>query len=267
MKICGAFDAKKTVESGQIFRYEQNTGGYIIYSADKKCIVTHNGNETNITGDDLYFARYFDINSDYETIEKKISKIKAPHLKEAIVFGRGLRLLRQDPFETLISFIISVNNNIPRIKKIINALCENLGKDAGGWRAFPSPEALASRSEDFYRSLGCGFRAPRIAEAARAVAERHFLDSLNDLPTEELCARLQELNGIGPKVADCIALFAYARYDVCPVDTWVKKIYEDIFGKTASQKIMRAELICFFGEYAGIAQQYLFYYYRSHGAS
>ena len=124
---------------------------------------------------------------------------------------------------------------------------------------------MARAGEMFYRDSGCGYRAPWIADAAEKAVRSMELDRLSGLPSQELTAALQTFRGIGPKAADCVALFAYGRYDVFPVDTWVKKLYRDLFGDSPPERVMRKNLIEKFGPSAGIAQQYLFYYYRNRG--
>jgi N-glycosylase/DNA lyase len=174
-------------------------------------------------------------------------------MEDAVNAAYGLRLLKQEPFETLISFIISANNNIPRIRGTLEKLCRP---------HFPNAEEMARLPVDFYKGIGCGYRAEYLVKTAQAAREFDF-EALRALETGALLERLQKFHGVGPKVADCIALFAYGRHDVFPVDTWVKKIYRDIFKKDGTPKRIREDLINLYGESAGLAQQYLFYNKRS----
>ena len=145
---------------------------------------------------------------------------------------------------------------------IIRGLCENLGENRGIYHAFPGPEKMAAQSESFYRDIGCGYRSPWVLGAAQRTLREKGLEAYSSLPTAALLEALKRFDGVGPKVADCIALFAYNRYEVFPVDTWVKKIYRHWFGGSPGASVMRKNLAEKFGDYAGIAQQYLFYYYR-----
>jgi N-glycosylase/DNA lyase len=182
-------------------------------------------------------------------------------MEAAASFSEGIRILNQDPWEALCSFIISQNNNIPRIKGIIRRLCETFGEpldieclSLSEGRSFPSPQQLSDVPEEALRAIGCGFRAPYILDAARRITERCIvLEELRSIPTDEARRILMEIRGVGPKVADCTLLYGLHRLDVFPADVWIKRAMETLFpGKTAS----------FFGEYGGIAQQYIFHYIR-----
>ena len=227
------FDIRLILDCGQVFRYFPEEGGYTVISGDKLCCVTQDESRAVISSDDPdYFAGYFDLSADYRAIRGELQD--KPFMREAVEYGRGIRILRQQPFETLMSFIVSANNHIPRIKGILNRICERIGEEIGEGRyAFPSPEAMAAKDEAFYASLGAGYH-------------------------RYLC----RLKGVGPKVADCILLFAFRKYDVFPVDTWIRKVYSDIVGGDATNAQMRKKLCEMYGKYAGIAQQYLFFYKR-----
>jgi N-glycosylase/DNA lyase len=260
------FDARKIAASGQVFRVIEEDGAALFYAADAMCRVCEGADGVTIhasPGHAAFFVRYFDLERSYAALNAALAQKGIETLDRAAAFGRGIRILRQDAFETLISFIISSNNNIARIKKIIGVLCARLGARRGGYRAFPSPAALAKRPARFFEECGAGYRAAWIAAAARAAACGLDLNALDALRTPELCARLRQFDGVGPKVADCIALFAYGRLELFPVDTWVKKIYADLFNESPPPAVMRQRLHERFGPSAGLAQQYLFYYYRS----
>jgi N-glycosylase/DNA lyase len=288
------FSPRAVLECGQVFRYKlteekkppstqrnAEEERWEIVSGNRRCFVAENDSEAFIHADKVdmpYFENYFDLETDYEKIVRKVRRAAlggepAFDLRPALAHGKGLRILRQEPFETLVSFIVSTNNNIPRIRGILEKLCAALGElrgispQRGGgqpFRAFPAPETMAAQDESFYRGIGAGYRAPWLLRAAQKVCAGTInLEELGALPTAGLLAALRQFDGIGPKAADCIALFAYRRFEVFPVDTWVKKIYADIFGADrASEKTMREKLAARFGECAGAAQQFLFYHYR-----
>ena len=206
-------------------------------------------------GDRDFWRRYFDLNTDYGAIKKKLTDSE-PLLKPATEYGHGIRILNQDPFETIISFIISQNNNIPRIRKNIESLCTAYGEPIEGSElcAFPSPEALADAEVCDLAELRLGYRC----EYIKASAERYLREGCPKT-REELLA----FHGIGPKVANCIMLFGLRDTAAFPVDTWVKQIMNDMYGfDLKDAKGMQAFAAEKYGDLAGYAQQYLFYYYR-----
>ena len=179
-----------------------------------------------------------------------------PALKEAAEFAGGIRILKQEPFEALCSFIISQNNNIPRIKKIIEALCAYCGAPLdtprGRRYAFPAAQALARLSENELRALGCGFRARYIADAARRVASGVL--ELDRLPLSQAGGALCEICGVGEKVSACVRLYGFGDLSAFPVDVWIRRSLQSHFEDGFDA--MHA------GIYGGVAQQYLFYYER-----
>lgn len=254
------FDIKHILECGQIFRFDRlSEGEYRVYSKDKTALVIQKDGKAEIITDDTdYFYRFFDLGRDYSQIKDALRD--RPFMREAIEYGGGIRILNQDRWEMLISFIISANNHIPRIKGIIDRLCTRLGERMDGYYAFPTAEKMAERDAEFYASIGAGYRAPYLAATARAVAEGFDLDAIADMDGKEGGKRLCSLLGVGPKVADCILLFGYHKQDVFPVDTWIKKVYKDVVGDGAGNNaLIRKKLIEIYGEYSGYAQQYLFY--------
>lgn len=259
-----SFDIRHILDCGQIFRYTLlSENKYMVFTKDKRCIVEQSQNQAVISFDNEqdrdYFWHYFDLDTDYNAIKTKLAD--KPMMREAIAYGNGIRILNQDKWETLISFIISANNHIPRIKGIIDRLCTNLGQNMGDYYAFPTPQAMAGMDEDFYKSIGAGYRAKYLSVTSRAIAEGFDLDVLDTMNGLQANKRLCSLMGIGEKVADCILLFAYHKQDIFPVDTWIKKVYYDLTGiKDQSPKIIRKYLIDTYGEdLAGYAQQYLFF--------
>lgn len=212
------------------------------------------------------FYDYFDLGLDYEAIKEEIAI--DPVMEKATAYGYGIRILNQEVFETTISFIISANNQIPRIKKAVRIISERYGKFLGEYKgrkyySFPRPEVLMKvKPEDLREYARVGFRDKRIVEASRMIYEGHLANA-NDLDTENLRKRLMELPGVGPKVADCILLFAYHRRETFPVDVWIKRVMEALFIKNEVPKKQVDDYARkYFGKNAGYAQQYLFYYGR-----
>lgn len=255
------FDIRQILDCGQVFRYNYEDGGYTVYSGDRRCRVIQTDAEARIISDDPdYFRAYFDLDTDYGAIRTALKG--KPFMDEAVEYGKGIRILRQQHYETLISFIISANNHIPRIKGIIGRLCDALGEDMGGYRAFPTAEAMADRSAAFYASLGAGYRAEYLADTAKRVADGFDLEAPCAMESDSANKYLCSLKGVGPKVADCILLFAYRKFDVFPVDTWIRKVYADIAGESAANAKIRRQLTSIYGGLAGVAQQYLFFHKR-----
>ena len=260
-----SFDIRQILDCGQIFRYAAlGDGEYVVHSKDKQLKVVQDKEKAVIYGDKEFARKFFDLDRDYGKIKKALASL--PYMEESLRFGGGIRILNNDAWEMIISFIISANNHIPRIKGIIERLCAGLGKRMDGYYAFPTAEAMAGKDEDYYFSLGAGYRAPYLASTARAVAEGAFdVNAVYDMPTCEAAKYLCSLMGVGPKVADCILLFGYHRTDVFPVDTWIKKVYRDTLGGDATNKQMRQKLIGLYKELSGYAQQYLFFGKREEG--
>ena len=258
------FNPKDVLECGQVFRFERFKQGYKVFSRDKACYVYTEGNRTVIESEHPdYFYRYFDLDRDYKEIIERVKQFNIPSLDYACEAGKGLRLLNQDKEETLFSFIISQNNNIPRIKGIISRICAGVGRKCEfmgeEYYAFPTAAELAQKDAEYYHSLGAGYRDIFIAETAKRVAAEG-LSHLENLSAQELKKGLLSYKGVGPKVADCVCLFAYGKATSFPVDTWIEKIYrEDFSGTEKNRKKINAYFTSLFGEYSGYVQQYLFY--------
>ena len=258
------FDPQHILECGQIFRYKKvGEKEYVVFSSDKmaRILETENGFEI-LTDDTRYFENFFDLKTDYSNIKKALSSQNLT-LKNATEFGRGIRILNQEPFETTISFIISANNNIKRIQSLVEKLSNACGQDKGSFHAFPSAKELCTLSVDDLKNLGMGFRAKYIFDTAKALCGVN-LEEYRNFDTQKLLERLLTLQGVGPKVADCIALFAYHKMDCFPVDTWVEKIYNSYFSTKpeTNRSLIRKNLVSQFGNLSGYAQQYLFYFKR-----
>lgn len=258
------FNIEQIAESGECFRWNKVSDmSYRGIVNGKVCDVVQKGDEVTFTGftpDE--FIEYFDLSRDY-------SKIKALYrndeiLKKAISFGEGIRVLNQDNFETLISFIISANNNIPRIKKSIDKISKKFGKHIyDEYYAFPTIGELSLATEEELKECGVGFRAKYIVNTVKDIKNGFDLEEVAKLPTNKCKKELTKLMGVGPKVADCVMLFSMKKTDAFPVDVWIKKIMEELYIKEeVSLKYIENYAKDKFGEFAGIAQQYLFFYAR-----
>lgn len=213
----------------------------------------------------LYIS-YFDLDRDYEEIEKRMSQ--NPVLKRCIPYAGGIRVFNQEPFETLISFIISANNNIKRITGIIDRLCCKCGHrresdDGEEYYTFPTAEAIAAMDISELRALGLGYRDEYIKRSSMAIADGFSLEDLRNVPYPEAKKRLCTLHGVGGKVADCVLLFSLGHGCAFPMDVWMKRAVADMFfdGRTPD-KAEFASLMNEFGEDAGRIQQYIFHYAR-----
>jgi len=282
------FRARDILTCGQVFRYKQTLDGWEVRSGAKLArIIEVNGKVEIITSDPQYFANYFDFNTDYrkiikDIIQKFLSKIEgcprneggecdktpsATIIQKSCEYGKGIRILKGELEEIIFSFIISANNNIKRIQGIIERLCARYGEPAEGGYAFPSAERLAEAEEGELKSLGLGYRAPYIIKTAKILLNGNAatIPTLHTLcSTSEARKELLKLPGVGPKVADCILLFGLGRTDVFPVDTWIERVAREDFSiDTANKEDARKYFLELFGNFAGYAQQYLFYYKRN----
>lgn len=268
------FDPKHIFECGQAFRWkveDDNSYTAIAYGRvinvkrEKDDIVLKNTNLDDIKG---IWYNYFDLGRDYDEIKRILSEDDV--LREAIKFGEGIRILNQDPFETVISFIISANNQIPRIKKSIELIANHYGERIEGteYYSFPTPEALSkAKVEDLKEICRVGFRGERIVETSKIIARGDIdLNEIFNMPKEEGKKILMTLPGVGPKVSECILLFAFKKSDAFPVDVWVKRVMEYFYLKEdTNEKLIGDYGAKLFGSLAGFAQQYLFYYARELG--
>ena len=183
-------------------------------------------------------------------------------MTKPIEYGHGIRIVKQDLFETVISFIVSANNNIKRIQMILDRLRQKLGQNMGDYYAFPTREALLSVNEEFFANIGAGYRAKYLYETVRLINEK-TLKEWDMLSTPDLRKKLIGLSGVGPKVADCILLFGYGRGDVFPVDTWMAQMYNKFYEQQENREAIRYNLTKQFGQLSGFAQQYLFFFMRT----
>ncbi|MFA5576124.1 MAG: DNA glycosylase [Tissierellaceae bacterium] len=274
LRDIGSFEPRHIFECGQAFRWTvEEDKSYTTIAYGRVLNVKREGPDLILKGSNPYdfnriWKNYFDLNRDYEEIKSQLSR--DPILEEAIEFGHGIRILNQEPFETSISFIISANNQIPRIKKSIDLISRYYGEKIGegDFYSFPSPLALSkAEPRDLKDLTKVGFRAERIVETSKIIARGDLdLDSIYDLSRDEGKEVLMTLPGVGPKVSDCILLFAYGKADAFPVDVWVKRVMEHFYlKKETNVKLIGSYGAEIFGDLAGFAQQYLFYYARELG--
>lgn len=267
------FNPVHVFECGQCFRWVTDNGrDYTGVVGNKVINVELEGDSLVINNSTVnefvsLWYHYFDLGRDYSKI-KEILAGKDQIMKEAIEFGYGIRLLQQDPWETLISFIISANNRIPMIKKTISSLSACFGKqillEEKSYHTFPQIDDLANTDIENIRMCGGGFRCKYIKKTSEMIKQNLVdLRNIYNLDTEGAREILQKLPGVGPKVADCILLYSGKKYDVFPTDVWVKRIMEELyFNRTVSFKEIQNFARDYFGYLAGFAQQYLFYYAR-----
>lgn len=274
-----SFELKHIFDCGQCFRWNEEK--------DKSYTGVFKGNVLNVKkGNDTIIFKgivngnikevvedYFDLKRDYTKIKKKLSKVDT-NMKKGIKYGEGIRILNQELIETILSFIISANNNIPRIKKIIERLSENYGTkivwNKKIYYSFPTLEQLKDVSVEEYRNLGLGFRDKRIYDTVHMLLDNQvdYKKWYNEENTLKVREELLSLAGVGPKVADCILLFSdLKRFDVFPIDVWVRRVMNELYIKNPDEtKVNKKDIekIAYqkFGNLEGIAQQYLFYWKR-----
>ncbi|MDO4419161.1 MAG: DNA glycosylase [Ruminococcus sp.] len=255
------FELRDTLMCGQCFRFKENTDGSFTGVAFGKEITLSKNHDTLTlyTSEEDFlniWRSYFDLDLDYSKIKSDLSKIH-PTLKEAARFAPGIRILRQEPFEALISFIISQNNNIKRISGIVERLCTLCGKEISeGVFAFPTVDELAKLTAEDLAPIRAGFRARYIADAVQKVKSGEVnLNALKELSYDKAKAELMKITGVGSKVADCVLLYGFHKLEGFPVDVWMKRAMDRLFPNFTGAD---------FGEYAGIAQQYIFHYARLH---
>ncbi len=253
------FDLPHTLDCGQAFRWvcDQNNkwsgvafGKYLeLEKTNDGTIILYNTSKQDFEN---IWSDYFDLSRDYTEIVKKLSQNET--LKKACEYSYGIRILNQEPFETLCSFIISQNNNIKRIKGIIERLCENFGEYKNGYYTFPTAEKIANLTLEDLAVLRSGFRAKYLLDAAKKVANGEVdLQNLKNLSLDDARNELMKIVGVGPKVADCCLLFSHRHTTAFPKDVWIKRAMEVLF---------QGELPEIAQNYAGIAQQYIFFYAR-----
>jgi len=265
------FNIQQIAESGQCFRMDPIAEGRYAVVAFGRYLEIQQLEEEKLLlscGEKEFhdlWKHYFDLEFDYGPLVARLSEGADAFLREAVLFGQGLRILRQEPFEALISFLISQNKNIPAIKRSVQLLCQQYGElsewaSASGRRVsyftFPTPEVLAAADPEDLRRTGVGYRDVFIIKTAQLIADGTVdLEASKHLPGPEAIARLKSLPGVGDKVANCVSLFGLHHLDGCPVDVWIARAMDEVYSG------------CFdwtqYTGYCGVVQQYLFYYMRS----
>ncbi len=298
LEVHGPFELESTLECGQAFRWLKVSGpdGVMWYKGVIGCSgvmvrfdsnlsrlfvlyelePAFHGYTTREIRDRLANAvyRYFALDDNLDAIRAFLAKEGLAQegmvdqvINRAAYHSRGLRILRQDPWECLVSYIVSTNKNIPAICKIVDYFCRAFGPPAGlGEHMFPSPEAFLAAGPHCIRDSKCGYRAAYILDAAAKVAEKQVnLSALWHIPVGEARQELMKIKGVGPKVADCVLLFAYHRLEVFPVDVWIARAISNFYfgGREITAKKAREEGSRRFGPFAGYAQEYLFHYARN----
>lgn len=267
IKLSKPFNLKDTLTCGQIFRYFiQDDGSYDVILSDRiinvykdndfLCVTSNN--EENL---EEIVIKYFDLDNDYDQIDLELIS-KDDKIKDAVLFSKGLNMINQDHFETLIEYIISANNGVPQISGALNSIAKNYGKKVAfnnkEYYLFPQYNELKDVSVKSFRACKVGFRDKYIYEVIQKLNNNIIdLEYINELSTQEALDYLMQNKGIGPKVASCILLFSYNRYDVFPIDTWVKKIMKSRYG-IEGEKNIRIFAKDTYGKNCGIALQYLF---------
>lgn len=267
------FELAHIFECGQCFRWRKNIDGSYTGVIKQGIInVKKDGNNVIFTGEvngdiEEICKDYFDLGRNYSDI-KKILRENDENMKIASEYGYGIRILHQDPWEMIISFIISAANNIPRISKTIENISKAYGKEITynqiSYYLFPTAEELSKATADDLRKLNLGFRDKYVFEATRRVNDGEVnIENLEKMTTLDARKELMKIPGIGAKVADCILLFSMGRVESFPVDTWIKKVMSELYVDSTNITKINQYASQRFGKYAGIAQQYLFYYKRS----
>ncbi|MEG0074123.1 MAG: DNA glycosylase [Clostridia bacterium] len=264
------FNLQETLDCGQCFRWYKNEDSsftgvikdrVVNLKQEKDIIYIDSNKEENL---EETIKEYLDLNVEYIDIEKEIYNIDT-NIQKALQNTSGMRILNQDKFETVISYIISANNNIPRIKKSVDEISKKYGEKqiykGKEYYTFPSVASLSKASKEDLRALGVGFRDKYIVSTVDKIkSKENFLEDLDKLSTDDLKKELITFSGVGSKVADCVILFAYNRKEAFPVDTWVKKVMQKLYYSCneIDNKIILEDSKKRFGKYAGIIQQHLF---------
>lgn len=253
VKIDNDFDLRKIAESGQCFRWNPvGGGGYRIQAKDRMLTICPTGQGLyEVSEWDAFWENYFDLSTGYAEIRAGISE-DDPYLRAAAQAGEGIRILRQDPWETLITFIISQRKSIPAIKGCVEKLCRAAGRKLSeGYYAFPTKDELAALSTEDLRACGLGYRAKYIAAVAGSSTD---VDEMRTLDDEQLLKELMLLPGVGVKVASCTMLFGFHRLNLFPEDVWINRVLEEHYPDGFPFER--------YAPYCGVMQQYLFYYRR-----
>lgn len=271
IEIRDDFDLKKIVDSGQCFRPKEIRDGWIRFVVGENILHIRQREENFFEADcstedwQRVWKNYFDLETNYQQIRRDVEIFSAgksceKFLSDAVNFGAGIRILRQAPFEMLISYIISQRKNIPAIRSSVEKICERFGRrvdtEFGAVNLFPTVEEISGATLDDLTGLGLAYRKNYILDALEKVSSGEInLTALENFSDDELVDKLKTIRGVGDKISNCVALFAYHRVDRAPVDVWIARAIEKDFG---GENIFES-----FGKNAGILQQYVFYFKRS----
>jgi N-glycosylase/DNA lyase len=253
-------DLGNTFGCGQNFRWKRREDGAYLGNVEGRAVRARlQGRSLHLEGarpeDEAFWRSYFDAESDYPAL---LGEIMDDRLRAAMTDCAGIRVLNQPFYETLCCFILSANNNIARITGIVDRFCRIAPEDENGLHAFPTPRMVLDAGRGWVDSIGAGYRASYLWEAAARMENGFDAASLHDLPYEEASRALRAFKGVGEKVADCILLFSCGHRDAFPVDTWVERILSQWYGISGTRSQMKKQAMARFGTYGGIAQQYLF---------
>ena len=265
------FSLRETLECGQVFRWKKNHGAYYGTIRNTAVKIEQYRNkllfETFPRGREHLIEDYFRLDDDFDEILDSLKQ--DPVLWPALKQHLGLRLVRQEPFECLISFITSAASNIPRINQCLNSIAQAFGEPIGDLDgiilySFPTPEMLSQVGEEELNVCNLGYRAKHIHQASQIITDSE-LSMIRKMPYERAKKMLMELPGVGPKVADCVLLFSMDKLEAFPVDVWIKRIMEELYfeGRKTTESKIREFAMEHFGQYAGYAQQYLYHYHRT----
>ncbi len=270
LKVEDSFLLSHILKCGQTFRYEElGEEKFSVCSADKRIMIEQKGNIIDVSCSEeefnSYWRKFFDLDLNYGEVKEKIREIE-PKISDYIDKLYGIRILKQEPFEMFITFIISQNNSMYNIKRVVTNICENYGEkkedEFGVYYAFPSVEALSKVSREEFRELKAGFRDKYLVDAISKINSGEInLNEFYELSTKEGRKKLMTIKGVGRKVADCILLFGYYKMDVFPVDVWIRRALTNLYfeGQKVKDEVLLDKAYEVFGDLSGIAQQYVFY--------
>lgn len=262
------FDMARSSCCGQAFRWKSTENGWFGVAGEKGALINQQEDILTITpGTDRdigFWLNYLDLYRDYQAIEEQVAADSV--LSSCLRYASGIHIFNQEPFETLISFIISANNNIKRITGIVERLCELAGRRVEAeipYYTFPTANAIAALSEQQLTGIGAGYRAPYIKKSAALAADGYDFERLRKMDTMTARRELMQFPGVGPKVADCILLFSLGHTDAFPLDVWMKRAMRLMYfgGQEPCKKDMEQK-IAQLGPNSGILQQYIFHYAR-----
>lgn len=270
IKVESSFLLSHILKCGQTFRYEElGEEKFFVIAKDKRVLVSQVGDKVNFSCSEQefenYWKNYFDLYVSYDEIKSNLIQIE-PKIEKYMEELYGIRVLRQDAFEMMITFILSQNNSMTNIKKVVANICDKYGSEMedeyGTYHAFPTVEQLKDVERESFRQLKTGFRDKYLIDAiSRVVSGELDLEVLKSMSTKDARDKLMKVKGIGRKVADCILLFGFYRLDVFPIDVWTRRAITKLYfeDKKVKDTLLLDKTYEIFGDYSGIAQQYIFY--------